>query len=59
MPIINITNEVALAIRAAAEFPFRETGTQRPDGSWDVPIQQGPYNFRMIVPKRFIVALQL
>lgn len=40
MPIITISHEAQLAIRGAATNPFNQTGTQRPDGSWDVPVEQ-------------------
>lgn len=37
---INITNEARLAIRGAALLPFRETGTQRANGTWDIPVEE-------------------
>lgn len=38
MPKINITAEAEQVIRANAELPFKSTGTQRPDGTWDIPL---------------------
>ena len=42
MPKIHITDEAARAIRGAATAPggFQQTGHQRPDGSWDVPVEE-------------------
>lgn len=38
MKTINITREARDAIRGAAQLPFKEIGTARPDGTWDVPL---------------------
>lgn len=38
MPVINVTNEVMQLIRSMATLEWRQTGVQRPDGSWDVPL---------------------
>jgi hypothetical protein len=40
MPMIHLTDEAARALRACADRPFQQTGTQRPDGSWDVPVEE-------------------
>lgn len=39
MAIVNLTARAYVAVRGAASGnSFEQTGTQRPDGSWDVPL---------------------
>lgn len=40
MVMLHLTDEAHRAIRAASDAPggFKQTGTQRSDGSWDVPV---------------------
>lgn len=39
MKTIHVSDECARAIRAAAfGNSFKQTGVQRPDGTWDIPV---------------------
>lgn len=37
--LVNMTAEAVAAIRSAAIYDFKQTGTQRDDGTWDVPLE--------------------
>jgi len=38
MPNIRITKEVRAIVRSHAEYDWKETGIQLPNGDWEVPI---------------------